>query len=176
MFPHFGPPSRSITWGVSLLSKWKLKERNTFFLKGEGDAGLAIVAICILPGNFKLNLVIVHTGSLESDLADQIPSIIGIVASLDGPVILMGTLNILPNSSYITSFRQQSNLFDAYAQANNGQHPATSESGAVDYVFYTPENGLIVTSSTILDTEASNHNPVFATFKINRVSEDDSKK
>lgn len=145
------------------MSTFQINEKNTFFLQGQGDAGLAIVAILNVSPTVKVNVVVAHMGSEPSDLQNQTVSIISIIASLSGPTILMGTMNCFPNSTYISSILHQTQLSDAYADAHGGHHISTSPFGPVDYIFYTD---LVLINASIVETTASNHFPLQATFSI----------
>ncbi|MFX0210405.1 MAG: endonuclease/exonuclease/phosphatase family protein [Candidatus Hodarchaeota archaeon] len=165
MYSYAGPETRDSTFGNALLSTYNIQSTRAIILSSEGELAILLVTK-IKVNNEDINILVAHFGENEEDRSAQADETAEIIQSLTGAIILLGDFNSEPNSTQIQTILD-TGMNDSYVDANNGQHvPTTRQTDKVtiDFVFY---RGLTVLSADVIDeSDASDHNPVIATFLI----------
>ncbi len=98
------------------------------------------------------------------DRVEQIKYVLSLLASIRGPLILLGDFNSEPNWKEIYTI-QLAGYYDAFAKANGVGAPGYTYSSEnpfqrIDYIFL--KNGVSVLDSFVVDSRASDHFPVVA--------------
>jgi len=160
--------------GNAILSRWNLHDLREVELNkaaGKDERRQALIARVEVPGKDKsLWIVVTHLASGNATLREaQVPILEEALRELDGPVVLAGDLNSIPDSNVIADILdghgEGSGAFvDAFAQVGEGDGFTTPTDHRIDYILHRP--GLRVLESSVLrDVDLSDHFPVLADFE-----------
>ncbi len=134
-----------------------------------------------LPKGRNLPIIVTHLASGtngQSDRLRQLDELIPWAASRasGGPKLLIGDFNSSPDTPEYQ--RVSAQFHDAWIDAvaagtaRGRMDGITHKSSRIDYIFYTPGSGLElrsienITTGALIGTEASDHNPLVATFAV----------
>jgi endonuclease/exonuclease/phosphatase (EEP) superfamily protein YafD len=93
----------------------------------------------------------------------QARAVIGLVRKRQGPLVLGGDLNVLPQSSAYKALRAV--LQDAFPGPRGATYPARAPVIQLDYVLYRGEAGMQVDTARVLpEKRASDHRPMRVDF------------
>ncbi len=151
MYAYYGPRTTTGTFGIALLSRYPIRNPQTFYMYSVGEQTAAIQAQIDVNGK-TFNIFVTHLGNGGPIIQQQ--QVLQAANGLDN-VILMGDFNFRPNGEqYLATVDR---LDDAWLEAD--QHIVTPTSlnpgQRIDHVFISP--GLDVTRAAYLDPGASDH-------------------
>lgn len=167
--PPDDPSQPRRQYGTAILSKYPIVESKNTFLPKTGNneqRGLleALVKVKGAPVRF-YNTHLQHNSSVERAL--QVRAIMEHTGDVEGPQVLMGDLNALPEAPELAP------LYERYADAwpLGGEGPgytisAENPTRRIDYVFVTPD--VVVEGASVPRTLASDHLPVVADLSVPR--------
>ncbi len=151
LYSYYGPRTVTGTFGIALLSRYPIRNPETFYLYSTGEQTAGIHAQITANGR-TFNVLVTHLGN-DGPLAQQQQTL----EEADGMenVILMGDFNFRPNGEqYLETVAR---LDDAWLEA--GQRtltPASLDAGRrIDHIFISP--ALDVTRAEYADPGASDH-------------------
>lgn len=133
------------------------------------------------PSGRRVPIIVTHLASGtngQSDRLRQLDALIPWAASRSGsaPKLLIGDLNSSPDTPEYQ--RVSAQFRDAWMDgvaagtARGRMDGITHKSSRIDYIFYMPAGGLElraienITTAALIGTEASDHNPLVATFAV----------
>ncbi len=92
----YGPPTSVQTYGVSILSRFPIKDWNYTLLPSPGDNRVVVHAFLAV-GNAGVHVFAVHLGLNGTERDAQIGEVLRIAASFPAPRILVGDFNACPS-------------------------------------------------------------------------------
>jgi endonuclease/exonuclease/phosphatase family metal-dependent hydrolase len=167
MYVYFGPTTCHQIYGVSILSKFPLVNTETYFLTSIEDQRVLVRGDIQWNGQ-PLSVYAVHMGLSEEDRTTQTAEILEILSENVNVKILMGDLNLLPDSEQIRAFTAV--LSDAWVSSG---HSPTDPDGytfdslephkRIDYILVSKEVAHRIRTCTVIrNVHGSDHMPVWA--------------
>ncbi len=95
MYSYFGPPTSEEIIGVSLLSRYPIKNATYHILPYEELPRVLIHAVIVI-GSLELNVFVVHLGLSYTDRTTQAAKVMEYVNAVSAPKVLLGDFNTLP--------------------------------------------------------------------------------
>ena len=163
-------PYQGGSYGLAILSKFPILEKEGYDLpamEGIASEPRSMIMITVqLPGGKKLKFGSTHldyTNAATNLL--QARAITKIVGSESQPLIIGGDFNANPQSESITYLDQY--FTRTCQEACAGTIPVQAPTKTIDFILYRPEASFKVKQhKVIMETYASDHRPVMATFVI----------
>ena len=184
----YGPPTDAQTYGVSILSRFPIKEWDWTLLPSPGDNRVVVHAY-IAVGNVPLDVYAAHLGLNGTERDAQVAAILSLAEASTNPRILLGDFNSCPSGMCPETGATQDHVYaritqgwsDAWLDANPGPpvswsftYDAVHPFERIDYIFLA--GGVDAQSCSVLGNvppnvdvfyslplDASDHLPVVAT-------------
>lgn len=156
-------------YGNALLTRLPLISREVIHIpdparEGDGFYEHRSVLRCVLmAGITPLTVLATHFGLMPGEQANAVETVLSILNSENGPVMLMGDLNLTPDAPALRP------LMEALIDTAGGiSEPLTFPSDKpeikIDYIFHTPNIRCI--SLRTIDTQNSDHRPLIAEMEL----------
>jgi endonuclease/exonuclease/phosphatase family metal-dependent hydrolase len=168
-YSYFGPKTVTGTFGITLLSKYPIKNAYTFYMESKGEQ-TATIGAQITVSAITYNIFVTHLGNYENASVDrsQIVQQENILEAIAGKnnIILMGDFNFIP-------FTEQYNitldfLDDAWIVADTatiGNVPLNWQprlpSRRIDHIFISPELNTSISEVQYTGGSAADHPAVY---------------
>jgi endonuclease/exonuclease/phosphatase (EEP) superfamily protein YafD len=167
-YPHRHILSREDPYGLALLSRWALESVTLVDLAGDGLPSLAGI---VDAGGQRIRFLALHTHwpitpALAAARDEALQGASALASAADLPVVLLGDLNLTPDSPAFDRLLDESGLQDA--MRGRGWHP-TWLAGfwplalRIDHVLVSPS--LCVEQAEVGPSIGSDHRPVVATLR-----------
>ncbi len=180
MYSYFGPPTSKEIIGVSLLSKYPIKNATYYLLPYEELPRVLIHAVIVI-GSVELNVFVVHLGLSYTDRTTQAAKVMEYVNAVPSPKILIGDFNTLPTGHPEPGSEDPDDtiyhdisqyLNDTWTASGHGLDapegytwPSDNPFERIDYIWVSPDISVI--SCTVLtDAKGSDHLPVVAEVRL----------
>lgn len=153
-------------YGQVVLSRFPIKSVKVHPLPGKKgqEARIAVEAV-VEPGGGLPRLMLVATHFQHDDDAtrrEQAAKVNELFAAADGPLILAGDLNAVPDSAPMTALRK-SWSFATATDKGLLTIPAEKPQRQIDYILYRPAGSFRVVEARVIEEKvASDHRPVLA--------------
>ncbi len=151
MHAYYGPRTVTSTFGIALLSKYPIRNPQTFFMFSQGEQTATIQAQVLVEG-VTFNVFVTHLGNGGPLIQQQ--QVLARVQGLDN-VILVGDFNFRPESAQYQLTRES--LQDAWllgGQGSSGERSFDPQK-RIDHIFLSP--GLRARNAVYLLSPASDH-------------------
>jgi endonuclease/exonuclease/phosphatase family metal-dependent hydrolase len=121
-------------------------------------------------GNRQIHVLVTHLGLTVDQRERQVREIAEVAARIPGPKILLGDFNAEPDEPAMrdlqASFQDALTVVRATSEERKSYPGGLRPTGAIDYIFVSPEfrvlNARVIRDATL----ASDHNPVVAELKL----------
>lgn len=157
-------------YGVAILSRFPILEQQVIPLPGVNQGAeqrvLGMVRVKLPTGKEVAfaSTHLDHKGD-PSDRLSQLKEVIRVTKEIDGPVILAGDFNALPDSATMEMVYDN---FSPTCEDCGHTYPANNPNKTIDYIVYKdPSNSLRVLENTVIEEpKASDHRPIRVLFSI----------
>ncbi|MET3697885.1 endonuclease/exonuclease/phosphatase family metal-dependent hydrolase [Bacillus oleivorans] len=159
-----GEPRRQ--YGTAVLSKYPIIASKNYPLTKIGDTeqrGLLETVINVK--GYHLNFYNTHLALTSAEREMQIKEIIEIASKTNGPKVIVGDMNAVPDSIEMQSLF--SHYKDAFADQNEAYtFPANQPNRTIDYIF--TSNEIQTANAEVISTIASDHLPITAELTLDK--------
>lgn len=155
-------------YGMAILSRCPIRRAEPYRLPDGNEPRIALIADIALPNGDAFTVVDVHFDWVQDDgfRYAQASVVAGMLEAMEGPFILIGDFNDLPNSRTLSSFRRVATEAPKPRGASF-TFPSTEPAREIDYVFMSPRDAWSVDSVRVgVETMASDHRPVIASLRL----------
>lgn len=156
-------------YGNALLTRLPLKHSEVIHIPdperdGEGFYEHRSVLRCVLKADdADLTVLCTHFGLMPDEQKNAVNTVLSVIASENGHVLLMGDLNLTPDSGLLAPLMRT--LHDtAEGRPEPLTFPSEKPEIKIDYIFHSP--GISCASLYTVDTQNSDHLPLIAKLEI----------
>ncbi|WP_171655149.1 endonuclease/exonuclease/phosphatase family protein [Paenibacillus foliorum] len=152
-------------YGTAVLSKYPIVESNQYTLPKieESSEKRGLLETVIDVDGVNVTVYSTHMSIIAGERVVQIKELAKITEEKAGPVIFMGDFNAKPNTFEMRPmFKRFSEAFQGKRNAYTA--PVTKPAYQIDYILF--NNNFELMRSDIIQTEASDHLPIFAQLQI----------
>lgn len=156
-------------YGNALLTRLPLISRDIIHIPdperdGEGFYEHRSILRCVLMAEgTPLTVLTTHFGLMPGEQANAVKTVLSILASENGPVMLMGDLNLTPDATALKPLMEA--LTDTAAGKSEPlTFPSDKPEIKIDYIFHTSD--IECTSLRTIDTQNSDHKPLVAEIEL----------
>lgn len=149
MYAYYGPRTVTGTFGIALLSRYKLENPRTFYMYSVGEQTASIEATITIKEK-KYHILVTHLGN-----GGPITQQENVLKQLQGKqnVIAMGDFNFEPTTEQYRLTNQT--LADAWVLAGSPLPASLQAETLIDHIFVSP--GMLIQSAQYIDSPASDH-------------------
>ena len=160
-------------YGDAVLSKFPIVTSTAYTMSVDPSVGgeqRSVALITVDIDDNTLNFVSTHFDHLgdETNRLRQARELNDILGKIEGPLIVGGDFNALPDSETISILRQELVLGCRNNHCDQKTFPTSNPNRTIDYLFYKGINKLSVLNYSVYDwaNRESDHFPVIATFNL----------
>jgi endonuclease/exonuclease/phosphatase family metal-dependent hydrolase len=149
MYAYYGPRTVTGTFGIALLSRYKLENPRTFYMYSVGEQTASIEATVTIKEK-QYHILVTHLGNGGPIIQQE-----NLLSRLDGQenIIAMGDFNFEPTTEQYRLTTQT--LVEAWVLAGSPLPPALQADSLIDHIFVSP--GMLIQSAQYIDSPASDH-------------------
>ncbi len=149
MHAYYGPRTVTGTFGIALLSRYKLENPRTFYMYSLGEQTASIEATVTIKEK-KYHILVTHLGNDGPIIQQE-----DVLSRLFGQhnIIAMGDFNFEPTTEQYRLTTQT--LADAWEVVGSPLPPGLQADSLIDHIFVSP--GTLIQSAQYIDSPASDH-------------------
>lgn len=156
-------------YGDAVLSKHEILDTYDYHLSVSPEQTGENRSVCMIRVQVEDKILYVastHLDHLASETSRlyQAHQLAGIVAGIDGDLLIGGDFNAVPDSETISVIKEF--LTPGAKSGFEFTFPSDNPNRTIDYIFYKPSDNISVQNYRVIRSKASDHCPVAATLKI----------
>lgn len=154
-------------YGTAILSKYPIIYSENTHLSSFGREQRGVLFAKINIRGVHLGVYNTHLALSASDRLTQVAEIQELASQYNGPKVIIGDLNALPNSDEVQYLMREGNFSDTFEGVEyNNTFPVINPDRRIDYIL--TSNGIEFSNQQVLHTEASDHLPILTHLTIYR--------
>lgn len=165
------PPAEGQTenrqYGTAILSKYPIIYSENIHLSSFGREQRGVLFAKINVRGIHIGVYNTHLSLNATDRLTQVAEIVELTLQYNGPKVLVGDFNALPDSAEVQYLIREGNFTDTFEDVeDNNTFPPINPDRRIDYIF--TSKGIEFSNQQVIHTEASDHLPILTQLTIYR--------